>query len=106
MVGGIGVCHLVGHGHGGSGGRRAEAADERLWIRQTVEGGDCYGGGRGARGGVNEGATCCTGKPYCGVMKKAFYADPYGAPPMDGSKNEQARALTLAMEKGSMPTGG
>jgi hypothetical protein len=29
-----------------------------------VEGGDYFGGGKGARGGINEGPTCCTEMPY------------------------------------------
>jgi hypothetical protein len=29
-----------------------------------VKGGNCCGRGRGARGGVDEGPTCCTRKPY------------------------------------------
>jgi hypothetical protein len=32
MVGGAGVCHPDGHGRGGSVRRRAEAADEGLWV--------------------------------------------------------------------------
>jgi hypothetical protein len=60
MVGGTGVCHPVGHGHGG-----ADAIELRQPARDCgshspnhgIEGGDCGGGGR-----VNEGPTCCTGK--------------------------------------------
>jgi hypothetical protein len=32
MVGGAGVCHLVGHGRGGSARRRVEAAGEGLGV--------------------------------------------------------------------------
>jgi hypothetical protein len=48
-----------------------------------IEGGDCCGGGS-----VNEGPTCCTGKPYWGVAEKACDVDQYGASPMDGSKED------------------
>jgi hypothetical protein len=48
-----------------------------------VEGGNCYGEGR-----VNEGPTCCTGKPYWGAAKKACDINQYGAPPIDGSKED------------------
>jgi hypothetical protein len=48
-----------------------------------VEGGDCCGGGS-----VNEGPTCCIGKSYWGVVEKACDVDQYGAPPMDGSKED------------------
>jgi hypothetical protein len=37
---------------------------------------NCYGGGS-----VNEGPTCCTGKPYWGAAEKACDVDQYGAPP-------------------------
>jgi hypothetical protein len=60
MIGGVGVCHLVGHWHGGAG-----AVELRQPVRDCgyhspnhgVEGSDCYGEGRDARGGVNEGPT-------------------------------------------------
>jgi hypothetical protein len=37
---------------------------------------------------VNEGPTCCTEKTYWGATKKACDVDQYGAPPMDGSKED------------------
>jgi hypothetical protein len=33
-------------------------------LNHGIEDGDCCGRGRGARGGMNEGTTCCTRKPY------------------------------------------
>jgi hypothetical protein len=54
-----------------------------------VEGGDCCGGGS-----VNEGPTCCTGKPYWGAVKKACDINQYGAPPMDGSKEDDQVGYT------------
>jgi hypothetical protein len=52
-----------------------------------VEGDDYCGGGRGVRGGVKKGPTCCTGKSYWGAMKECG-ADQYGAPPMYGLKKD------------------
>jgi hypothetical protein len=92
MVGGAGVYHLVGHGCGGSGRRRAEAVGEGLgfhFLSHDVEGGDyCDGGSR------NEGPTCSTGKPHWGVVKKACGVDQYRAPPMDGSKEDGQAGCT------------
>jgi hypothetical protein len=48
-----------------------------------VEDIDCCDGGR-----VNEGHACCMGKPYWDAVKKACDIDLYGAPPMDGSKED------------------
>jgi hypothetical protein len=44
---------------------------------------DCCGKGR-----VNEGPACCTGKPYWNAVKKACDVHQYGAPPIDGSKED------------------
>jgi hypothetical protein len=49
---------------------------------------DCCGGGR-----VDEGTACLMGKPYWSAAKKVCDVDQYGAPPMDGSKDDQAGAL-------------
>jgi hypothetical protein len=43
---------------------------------------------------VNEGSTCYTGKPYQGATKKACNIDQYGAPPMDGSKEDDQAGYT------------
>jgi hypothetical protein len=37
---------------------------------------------------VNKAPTCFTGEPYWGAVKKAYDIDQYGAPPMDGSKED------------------
>jgi hypothetical protein len=73
MVGGVGVYHLVGHGRGRSG--RVELTQPARDCRShspnhDVEGGDCCD-----RGGVNEGRTCCIGKPHWGAAKKACSVD-------------------------------
>jgi hypothetical protein len=52
-------------------------------LNHSVEGGDCCGGGS-----VNEGPTCCTGKPYMGAIEKACNVDQYGVPPIDESKKD------------------
>jgi hypothetical protein len=86
MVGGVRVCHSVDHGRGG-----ADAVELRQPVRDCgshssnhdVEGDDCCDGGA-----VNEGPTCCTGKPHWGAAKKACSVDQYGAPPMGGSKED------------------
>jgi hypothetical protein len=81
MVGGVGVCHPVGHRHGGADAiklRQPVRDYESHSLNYGVEGGDCYG-----KGSANEGATCCTRKPYWGVTEKACDIDQYGAPPMD-----------------------
>jgi hypothetical protein len=54
-----------------------------------VDGGNCCG-----RGSVNEGPTWCTGKPYRGVAKKACEVNQYGAPPIDGSKEDDQLGCT------------
>jgi hypothetical protein len=42
---------------------------------------------------MDEGPTCCTWKPYWGAAKKACDIDQCGAPPMDGSnEDDQAGA--------------
>jgi hypothetical protein len=51
-----------------------------------VEGDDYCGGGRGIRGGVKKGPTCCTGKSYWGAMECG--ADQYGVPPMYGLRKD------------------
>jgi hypothetical protein len=58
-------------------------------LNHSTKCGDCCGGGR-----VNEGPTCCTRKPYWGVTKKACDVDQYGAPPMDGSKEDGQAGCT------------
>jgi hypothetical protein len=46
---------------------------------------------------VNEGPTCYIGKLYWGAAKKACGIDQYGAPPLDGSKEDgQVGVLVLA----------
>jgi hypothetical protein len=86
MVGGVGVCHQSVTGVEGAGAvdLRQPARD---WGSHSpnhgVEDGDCCGGGR-----VNKGPACCIGKPYWGVTKKMCDVDQYGAPTMDGSKED------------------
>jgi hypothetical protein len=55
-------------------------------LNHGVKGDNCCDGGRDAIGGVKEGPTCYTGKPYWGAAKKACGVDQYGAPPMYGSR--------------------
>jgi hypothetical protein len=43
---------------------------------------------------VNEGPTCCTEKSYWGAAEKACDVDQYGAPPMDGSKEDVQAGCT------------
>jgi hypothetical protein len=43
---------------------------------------------------VNEGPTCYTKKPYWGAANKACDIDQYGAPPMDGSKEDGQAGCT------------
>jgi hypothetical protein len=69
-------------------------------LNHGVEDGDCYDGGRGVRGGVNENPTHCTEKPYWGATKKACYTNQYGAPSMDRLKDGQA-PTTAVVDKGS-----
>jgi hypothetical protein len=59
-----------------------------LW-NHGIESGDCYGEGR-----VNEGPTCYTRKPYQGSTKKVCNINQYGAPPMDGSKEDDQAGYT------------
>jgi hypothetical protein len=54
-----------------------------------VEGGDCCG-----RGNVNEGPTCCSGKPHWDVAEKVCDVDQYGASCMDGSKEDNQAGCT------------
>jgi hypothetical protein len=92
MVGGVGVCHQSVTGVEGAGAvdLRQPARD---WGSHSpnhgVEDGDCCGGGR-----VNKGPACCIGKPYWGVTKKMCDVDQYGAPPMDGSKEDSQASCT------------
>jgi hypothetical protein len=72
-VGGVDVVEL----------RQSTRDCESHSLNHGVEGGDCCGGGS-----VNEGPTCCTGKPYWGAVKKACDINQYGASPMDGSKED------------------
>jgi hypothetical protein len=58
-------------------------------LNHGVEGGGCCGGDS-----VNEGPTCCTGKPYWGAVKKACDVDQYGTPLMDGSKEDDQAGCT------------
>jgi hypothetical protein len=75
----------------------ADAVELRQLVRDCgshspnhgVKGDDCCGGGR-----VNEESTCCMGKPYWGATKKTCDVDQYGAPPMDGSKEDDQVGCT------------
>jgi hypothetical protein len=58
-------------------------------LKHGVEGGDCCDGGC-----VNEGPTCCTGKPHWGTAKKACGVDQYEAPPIGGSKEDNQVGCT------------
>jgi hypothetical protein len=51
---------------------------------------DIKGGDGCGRGSVNEGPTCCTRKLYCCVA----HTGQYGAPPMDGSKEDGQAGCT------------
>jgi hypothetical protein len=44
--------------------------------------------------GMNEGPTCYTRKPHWNTAKKACNVDQYGAPPMDGSKEDDQAGCT------------
>jgi hypothetical protein len=43
---------------------------------------------------MNEGPTCYTGKPYWGAVERTCNIDQYGAPPMDGSKEDVQACCT------------
>jgi hypothetical protein len=67
VVGGAGVRDPTDHGRGGAGAielkqRTRESGSH--YPNHNAESSDCCGRGRGARGGVNKGPTCCTGKPH------------------------------------------
>jgi hypothetical protein len=91
MVGGAGVCHLVGHGRGASERRQAEATGEGLGVplpEPWRRGRRLLWWSLSERGSRQLHENAAWGKPYWGPAKKACNVDQYGASPMDGSKED------------------
>jgi hypothetical protein len=86
MVGGAGSATQSVMDVGGADAVELRQPVRDYWSHSPnhgVEGSDCCGEGR-----VNKGPTYGTRKPYWGAAEKACDVDQYGAPPMDGSKED------------------